>query len=114
MYLVVGAIAFLGSSQPDETTPPILGAAFLIDAVVATVFLLLWWFARTRPAFAMLLAAVLWLGLQLLLSLTLPVMVWSGLWFKGVVAILMLRGIIAALRANVFLRKLRGAAQASR
>jgi peptidoglycan/LPS O-acetylase OafA/YrhL len=107
MYLVVGAIAFLGSAQPDETTPPIVGAAFIIDAVVATVFLLLWWFARTRPAFAMLLAAVLWLALQLLLSVTLPVLAWSGLWFKGVVAILMIRGIIAALSANVFLRKLR-------
>ena len=112
MYLVVGAIAFLGSSQPDETTPSIVGAAFLIDAVVATVFLFLWWFARTRPAFAMLLAAVLWLAMQVLLSLTLPVLVWSGFWFKGVVAILVIRGIIAALRANVFLRKLRGAAQA--
>jgi peptidoglycan/LPS O-acetylase OafA/YrhL len=111
MYLVIGAIAFLGSFEPDETTPPIVRAAFFIDAVVAAVFLFLWWFARTRPAFAMLLAAVLWLALQLLLSLTLPVLVWSGLWFKGVVAILMVRGIIAALRANGFLRKLRGAAQ---
>ena len=107
MYLVVGAIAFLGSSRPDETTPPVIAAAFLIDAVVAAVFLFLWWFARTRPAFAMLLAAVLWFALQLLLTLTLPVLVWSGLWFKGVVAILMIRGIIAALRADVFLRKLR-------
>jgi len=111
MYLVIGAIAFSGSSQPNETTPPILGAAFFIDAVVATVFLFLWWFARTRPAFSMLLAAALWLALQLLLSLTFPVLVWSGLWFKAVVAILMIRGIIAALRANVFLQKLRGAAQ---
>jgi hypothetical protein len=79
--------------------------------VVAAVFLFLWWFARNRPAFAMLLAAVLWLALQLLLSLTLPILVFSGLWFKGVVAILMIRGIIAPLRANVFLRKLRRAAQ---
>ena len=84
-----------------------VGATFAVNALVAATFLCLWWLARTKPASAMGLAAVLWLTFQALLAVAFPLAVWSGLWLKGVVAILMIRGIVAALRANVFLRRLR-------
>lgn len=108
LYLVIGAIAFVGSSGAHVTPEHdwAVGGAFLVNALVASAFLGLWWLARTRPAFAMASAVVLWLAFQALLAVVFPVAVRSGLWMKGVVAILMIRGIIAAFRAHAFRRKL--------
>lgn len=112
LYIVFGVIAFLGSSGGEFTTPEIeLGVRIVlfIDVAVASVFLLLWWTARARPASSMIAAALLWLAYQLFLLGVLPIAVASGLWFKGVVAILMVRGIVAGIRAQGFLRKLQTA-----
>jgi hypothetical protein len=111
MYLAVGLIASLASWRLAATTidsAPEL-APTLVNAVFAVLFLSLWWLARVIPTTAMLLAAILWLVLQLLLTWAMPDLAWRGIWFKGVVAILMIRGIIAGFRAGAFLRKLRAA-----
>lgn len=110
VYLAMGGIAFLAARNDpgvhDETTA-VVGAAFLIDLLVGVGFLGLWWLARRRPAISMLVAATAWLGLQGLLFLVSPRLVVSGVWAKGVVAILMIRGIVAGVKAHRFIRKLR-------
>jgi hypothetical protein len=110
VYLAIGAIAFLAARSTgagDDETSAALGSAFFVDLLVAACFLLLWWLARRAPAVSMLVAAAGWLGLQAVLFMLSPLSIASGLLAKGFVAILMVRGIVAGVKANRFIRRLR-------
>jgi hypothetical protein len=118
--LLIAALAYLAFASfwgpelykewpPDEGG--LLLVAFLIDVSLGSAFLLCWLVSRFWPATGLLLAAGLWLATQAAL-LTVSVLVgsyfliFSGLWLKGVVAILMIRGIVAGIRARRLVAKL--------
>lgn len=109
VYVVLGAIAFLGTAGESFSAEQdaAIFASVLIDELIAAAFLVLWWLARDRPAMALISAAVLWIAFQALLLVVYPLAFSSGLLGKGLVAILMIRGIVAAIRARAFIRKLR-------
>jgi hypothetical protein len=112
--LLVASLAYLGFAgfwgpelykewPPEEGS--LLAVAFVLDVAVGTSLLLCWVVSRVWPATGLLLAAGLWLATQVaLLAISVVVgsyfLVFSGLWLKGVVAILMIRGIVAGLRAR--------------
>jgi Na+/proline symporter len=108
MYLVFGVFAFVAAMTSPSTADEDAFARLVLatEALMVAGFLGCWWWARTRPALSLVLAALLWIALQVALALIYPRAVVSGLWLKGVVAILMVRGVVAGVRANAFLGKL--------
>jgi hypothetical protein len=118
--LLVAALAYLvfagfwGPELYSEWPPEegsLLAVAFLLDVALGATLLLCWLVSRFWPATGLLLASGLWLATQVVLIvvsvlLGSPFLVFSGLWLKGVVAILMIRGIVAGLRARSLIQRL--------
>lgn len=114
--LLVASLVYLGTSAfglfltenatfKDDEAVAAAREALLSNALFACLFLGFWWLSKHKPTLGLLSAAAVWLVSQLLILLLDPLSGFSGLWVKGVVAILMIRGIIAALRANLFTRR---------
>ena len=120
--LLVAALAYLvfasfwGPELYAEWPPEegsLLAVAFLLDVAMGASLLLCWLVSRRWPATGLLLASGLWLATQVaLLAISVLVgfyfLVFSGLWLKGVVAILMIRGIVAGIRARSLVARLTG------
>ena len=102
-YVVVGQAA--GATAADVTLERVALAEQLLTA---GAFFFCWLLARERPTLAIAAATLLWIGLHLAIMLVFPLTgLFFGAWLKGVAAILLLRGIVAAVRAYSFQRKLR-------
>jgi hypothetical protein len=106
VHLAIAVIAFLAASNTPNGRDRGDALQLGFDMVIGVGFLVLWLVARRTTGLAMTLAALGWLGLQAALSLASPLAVFSGgvwiIWAKLVVAILILRGIVAAVRAKRF------------
>ncbi len=84
-------------------------AALFENVVIGAAFLVCWRVARSAPLSALVTATLLWAGLQVLTTLVVSVSIFAGLWVKGVAAILLVRGMVASVKANSYLRKVREA-----
>ena len=108
--LVYLALALMGlwviAQAQDDATVAAARETMLLNLLYGTGFLGCWSLAKRMPTLGLLLAAGVWLVLQILLALIDPIAGLAGLWVKGIMAVLMSRGIIAGLRANTFTRKL--------
>ena len=114
VYVGYGALGFLAQSNAlvSAAEEAIAARAALIQNVlIGAAFIACWRAARSAPLPAIIAAALLWLGLQVLGAVAVSLSMFAGLWVKGVAAILLLRGVVASAKANSFLRKLRLAAQ---
>jgi peptidoglycan/LPS O-acetylase OafA/YrhL len=109
VYLANGIFAFAASSRRQfetEEDHELSLYLLLFDIVCGTVFAVIWWLAKNRPALAILLAGVFWVAIQALVAIAIPATIVTGLWLKGIVVILLVRGIVAAVRANAVLKSL--------
>jgi hypothetical protein len=118
--LLVASLAYLvfagfwGPALYEEWPPEegsLLAVAFVLDVAIGASLLLCWLVSRVWPATGLLLAAGLWLATQVALLAASVLMgsyflIFSGLWLKAVVAILMLRGIVAGIRARSLVGRL--------
>jgi hypothetical protein len=110
VYLAYGALSFMIQSRSLFTTPEddaAARAAMLENVLIGVTFVACWWAARAAPLVAIVSATCLWLGLQIVSAIVVSLSIFAGLWLKGVAAILLVRGIVASVKANNFLRKVR-------
>lgn len=104
-FVGVSLPAFLASGDVEPGAHQLLVMGFVVDVSIGSTFLVLWAAARRHPAMALLLAAALWLAAQLMIVVVsllagAYLLIFTGLWLKVVVAILMARGIVAGIRAR--------------
>jgi len=118
--LLVASLAYLvfaGFWGPElyKEWPPeegsLLAVAFVIDVAIGASLLLCWLVSRVWPATGLLLAAGLWLMTQVALLAASVLLgsyflIFSGLWLKAIVGVLMIRGIVAGLRARRLVARL--------
>jgi hypothetical protein len=107
VYLANGVLAFAASNRrqfESEEDHELSLYLLLFDVVCSAVFAAVWWFAKHRPALAILLAGAFYVSIQALVALAIPSTIVTGLWIKGIVVILLVRGMVAAIRANTLLK----------
>ena len=108
-YAGYGLIQYLTSLTAPVNLPEELAqerALLVQNLLIAAAFLVSWRLARNSPLLAILGGVAFWIVLQALGAIVVSTSLFAGLYFKAVAVILLLRGIYASVRANLFLSKL--------
>lgn len=111
-YLGYGAVVYVLIQQAENTNPDGDSIAYAIlvrNFVLSVVFMVCWRAARSAPAAAIAAATSLWLLVQIAAVYVLSIGLFVGVWVKAVTLILLVRGLVAGVKADQFLRRLRKA-----
>jgi hypothetical protein len=115
LALVVLAYAHVERSPfPAPELEASMRLLLLTDLALGALFAVLWWLGRRFPAVSMFAGTGAWLLLQTTLFVfSSPLSLFAGAWLKGVVLILLLRGLVAGVKAHRCLAKLHAPATGS-
>lgn len=111
VHLAVVVFAYLHVERTPFPAPELeasMRLLLLTDLALGGLFAVLWWLGRKFPATSVFAATGLWLLLQATLFVfSSPLSLFAGAWLKAVVLILLLRGLIAGVKAHRYLTRLK-------